>query len=106
MGVVATWVWLLFAGIMHHSKLGDSGCGANDEHEKWIFIVHTVGVACVLIIFPLFSPNGEVTQDTEERNDSEALVLADRKAEASAAVLRPPADSPPVPRSPSTSTLR
>ena len=87
--VVATWVWLLFAGIMHHSKLGDSGCGANDEHESWIFGVHTAGVACVLIIFPLLSPNGEVAQDTEEQNDSEALVLADRKAEASAAVLRP-----------------
>merc|ERR1712146_327914 len=63
--VVATWVWLLFAGIMHHSKLGDSGCGANDKHESWIFGVHTVGVAGVLLIFPLFSPNGDEVRTQE-----------------------------------------
>ena len=87
--VVATWVWLLLAGIMHHSKLGDSGCGANDEHEKWIFGVHTVGVAGVLLIFPLLSPDGQEVQDTGQENDSAALVSAGGNAKAGTVVLRP-----------------
>ena len=53
--VVVTYLWLLAGGVMHHSKLGDSGCGANDDHELYMFILHSVGVFAVLIVFPLWS---------------------------------------------------
>ena len=85
--VVVTYLWLLAGGVEHHSKLDDSGCGANDSHELYMFILHSFGVFAVLILFPLLSSNA-ISGAVPRADEQMQLRVGDDQGQI-ASVLRP-----------------
>ena len=89
--VVVTYAWLWAGGVEHFHKLNDSGCGANKNHERIIFISHSIGVFAVLILFPLltsyFVANNEALDEETESEETQSRNLSAKSQRAVA--LRP-----------------